>query len=138
MRIKWTEAQSVGIEKIDNQHKMLFNSINDLVDAMNEGKGTEEIDKLFLFLESYTLDHFSLEEGYMEEYNYPEPERGKHLSAHKDFKKDFAELKGKLSEKGPARSLAMKASTLLGSWWISHISNIDKVLGKYLKPRLSK
>ena len=138
MRIKWTEAQAVGIEEIDNQHKMLFNSINDLVDAMSEGRGTEETDKLFVFLENYILDHFKREEEYMEKYHYPDPEKDAHLAAHKDFKESFAELKDKLSAKGPARSLTMKVSSLLGSWWLSHINNIDKALGAYLKPHINK
>ena len=137
MRIKWTEAQAVGIEEIDNQHKMLFKSINDLVDAMNKGKAAEETERLFVFLENYILDHFKMEEGLMEEYHYPDPEKAKHLTAHTGFKESFAELKDKLADKGPTRSLTIKVSSLLGSWWISHINDIDKTLGSYLKPHLN-
>ncbi|MCK4846122.1 MAG: hemerythrin family protein [Deltaproteobacteria bacterium] len=136
MRIKWTEAQAVGIEKIDNQHELLFNSINDLVDAMNQGKGSEEIEKLFVFMENYTIEHFTDEEEYMEKYNYPEPERSTHIAAHEGFKDSFVELKEKMTSSGATRSMAVRVSSMLGSWWIAHINNIDKALGSYLKQHI--
>jgi hemerythrin len=36
--IDWTEKLSVGIDIIDEQHKVLFKIINDLHDAMKAGQ----------------------------------------------------------------------------------------------------
>lgn len=39
MQMLWDSKLAVGVDKIDNQHKELFNRMNSLMDAMKEGKG---------------------------------------------------------------------------------------------------
>ena len=41
---------SHGVDKIDEQHKVLFERINDLIEACNQGKGKETVAELITFL----------------------------------------------------------------------------------------
>lgn len=56
---------------VDSQHKKLVDGINDLHDAMKEGKGNEKIEQSFNFLVDYTVLHFSAKEKLMQQKNYP-------------------------------------------------------------------
>ena len=53
MAFKWTKALAVGVEEIDNQHKELFEKVNELVAAMREKKGKEIIKETMVFMENY-------------------------------------------------------------------------------------
>ena len=68
--IKWSEDYSVGIEKIDMQHKKLVSYINELHDAMKDGQSNSVIGDILNKLVKYTKEHFSTEEEYMQKYNY--------------------------------------------------------------------
>jgi len=48
--ITWNDELSVGIESIDEQHKMLINIINSLHDALKEGNAQNNIESLFDYL----------------------------------------------------------------------------------------
>ena len=42
-KIEWTQSLSVGINLIDEQHKMLFQRLNDLVNAIGLSQGYQDI-----------------------------------------------------------------------------------------------
>lgn len=78
MAILWTPDLATKVDEIDSQHRELFKRINDLLDACNQGRGKEEVQKVIRFLEEYVATHFGEEEKYMEKYNYPGTETIKH------------------------------------------------------------
>ena len=43
MSIQWNDSLAVGIEAIDVQHKGIFSMVNNMLSAMSQGKGTEEV-----------------------------------------------------------------------------------------------
>ena len=43
MAIQWNDSLAVGIEVIDAQHKGIFSMVNNMLSAMSQGKGTEEV-----------------------------------------------------------------------------------------------
>ena len=87
MAILWKENLSVGVNEIDNQHKELFNRINNLLDACTRGKGSEEIKRTLNFLSDYVISHFGTEENLMVRYNYPD--YTSHKEKHEKFKKNL-------------------------------------------------
>ena len=69
--ISWTDEMSVNINEIDEQHKKLIELINNLFNAMLEGKAQDIINKTIDELINYANYHFSTEENYFEKHNYP-------------------------------------------------------------------
>jgi hemerythrin len=41
----WDDVLATGVAKIDEQHKQLFAAVNSLIDAIEEGRGNEEVKK---------------------------------------------------------------------------------------------
>ena len=65
--MEWTQDLSVGVNKIDEQHKELFSRINNLLTAIKQHRCKDEIDNTIAFLEDYARTHFSYEEKQMKE-----------------------------------------------------------------------
>ena len=61
----WKENYSVGIAKLDDQHKKLVSFLNDLYSAMKAGKGTDVLDEVLKGMVAYTKTHFVTEENLM-------------------------------------------------------------------------
>ncbi len=130
MKFEWTEKLSTGVELIDSQHKELIKKINDLLDAMKEGKGRTEINNTVQFLTDYVITHFKTEEDIMIKYNYPE--YNAHKKLHDNFIKDFSEL---IKEMGNL-AFTIKLQARVCDWLIEHINGTDKVLGNFLKEKI--
>jgi hemerythrin len=134
MSIEWTQALATGVDVIDDQHKELFGRVNRLFDACKEGKGRTEIGGLIDFLEGYVITHFSTEEKFMDEYDYPG--FSAHKSHHAKFIKTFSELKDDLRKDGAALPLVVKANGTVVDWLNNHIRKIDVEMGAFLRTRL--
>lgn len=135
MNMKWTEQLSIGIAEIDQQHQELFNRINNLLQAMHEGKGKEEIQKVMAFLDDYVVSHFGTEEKYMGEYHYPEMKQ--HQEQHQTFTSNFNDIKKELETAGPSSNLVIQTQRKLSEWWLGHIATVDKELGAFLAQKKS-
>jgi len=81
--IEWKEEYSIGISIIDKEHKELIRIMNAAMVAKQHGDNIDEISKLLKELTTYALKHFSTEESYMIEFNYPEFQY--HKEEHHDF-----------------------------------------------------
>lgn len=133
MAKQWTEDLSVGVEEIDNQHKEFIKNLNSLLDAMTQGRGREEVGNIISFLESYIEKHFELEQEYMRRFMYPDYE--KHKALHAEFMTEVARLKSQFNG-GSGISVVLQTEKDLIQWFFRHIKEIDKALGKFLKPRI--
>lgn len=90
----YDDSLSTGVRNIDDQHKELFDKINNLLAACREGKGKEEVAKVMQFLSDYVIDHFGTEERYMVTYRYPD--YPSHKARHEEFVEGFSGLKMRL------------------------------------------
>jgi hemerythrin len=123
--IQWNEALSVGVTELDLQHKRLFAMINDLNDAMMQGKGKEVLSRVIVGLLDYTRTHFATEERYFERFGYPRADTHKKEHAYftgkvAEFKDDFEQ--GKLG-------VSVKVMQFLSDWLQHHIKVADKDYG---------
>jgi hemerythrin len=75
--IKWEDGFSVGISRIDEEHKKFIDLINRVVHAKEHKDDPEEIKGVLERMKSYALAHFKTEETYMEEFDYPEYQKHK-------------------------------------------------------------
>lgn len=79
-KMAWQQSFNTGIRVIDDDHKMLFSIVNNLIEEVNEATEIEprEIESLFEALVNYVDTHFAREEQFLEQFGYPE------LDAHRD------------------------------------------------------
>ncbi len=119
--VEWSEDFSVKISLMDEEHKKLFNLINDLNDAMLDGESENKISSVLDSLIDYTVYHFRHEEEMLKKIDYPYIKE-QELS-HKAFIKKMKEFK--LELKSGQMLLSVKIIDFLKDWLLSHIVNID-------------
>jgi len=124
--IKWEEKYSVGLSIIDEEHKELIRIMNVAIKAKQHNDNIDEISKLLKQLTVYTLKHFSTEESYMVEFNYPEFQY--HKEEHHDFSNKVIEYCNRVIE-GDCH-VANEILEYLKQWLINHIQITDK---KYIE-----
>lgn len=129
--IDWKYSFSVNVEKIDQQHKMLIEMINNLHEAMKQGKGKVILGDIINGLICYTDTHFKTEEVYFEQYLYPQAtihkaEHDEFVKAVSSFKSDFD--KGKVI-------LSNDILQFLKNWLQNHIIGSDKHYTKFLNDK---
>lgn len=133
----WTNDLSVGVVEIDEQHKELFARINRLFGALDASGAEAELRKLFVYLESYVVEHFGNEEHYMGAYamhGYSDAEH--HKSEHRAFIRDLGEFKTDLEAGEPSAQFVEEFKKWMRNWWFLHIQRVDKGLGKFLQEAL--
>jgi len=129
--INWDESLSVNIIEIDSQHKQLVAMLNNLHEAMLEGKSREVLGKIIISLFGYAREHFATEEKYFERYQYPEaePHKKEHalfVQKVNKFKEDFEQ--GRIG-------LSIEVMDFLSQWLKQHIKQVDKRFGPFLKSK---
>lgn len=130
--VRWSDHYATGIAVIDDQHKTLFQAVNDLHEAFRSGAGKEQVAKSIAFLVRYTVDHFRDEEGFMERYGYEglDPHRAEHMLL-LDEVKAFSE---KL-QSAPDQVRPMEVARFLGDWLTHHINQVDMKYAAFLKQK---
>lgn len=118
----WSDEYSVGIKEIDEQHKKLFDIINELHDAMKEAKGKAVLGKVIKELISYTEFHFSTEEILLQNCKYPD--FNQHKLKHDDFTRKVKEFEQKYLS--GAALLSQEIVQFLRDWLVKHIKESDK------------
>ena len=134
MKLQWTQGLSVGVEEIDNQHKELFERINNLDSAMKQGSAQEEVVRLIEFLDKYVITHFTAEEKYMTDHDYAG--YALHKAKHDWFKIKFSDIRTKLDAEGITPGVIILSNSLLITWFSNHIRSIDMMLGSFLKSKI--
>ncbi len=134
-KIEWDNSLSIGIDLIDEQHKMLIQRLNDLSKAVEMMRGGVEIARTLEFMIDYTDFHFSSEEKYMTEQEYPGLDHQQ--QQHQEFKDTLKHIVEDFEEEGPTRALTTSINTFLVNWLIKHIKGVDLEFGKFLKGKNS-
>lgn len=122
----WTPDLSLGIELIDEQHKVLVRLINHLHDLSVNGGTAEAMGAVLRQLADYTHFHFGDEERFMVEMGYQD------LAGHKEIHRRFLEeVDGLVKSSG-----SIDPDTLLGKlrdWLTGHIMGTDRKYAKQYK-----
>jgi hemerythrin len=128
---EWKNEYSVGIAKIDDQHKALVGFLNELYEAMKAGKGRDTLDTVMKSLVEYTKTHFSTEESFMKLYKYPDYEV--HKQKHEKMAGHVLELKHQFDS--GQLSNPLQITTFLKEWLSKHIMGTDKAYGPFLNAK---
>jgi hemerythrin-like metal-binding domain len=124
----WTEEFRIGIERVDEQHRHLVDLINQLYEAMREGKGSLKLGGIIKELVDYSVEHFSTEEEMFIRRGYAQAQA--HKAEHaafvakvSDFQREFEA--GKIG-------VTMDVLDFLTLWLKDHILKSDKAYASFL------
>jgi hemerythrin len=124
----WSTWLSTGVEKFDEQHKKLIGMVNDLHNAMSEGKGEDVMLEIINGLIAYTVDHFNDEEEFM---------TANKFSGYAEHKKEHEDLKstvtGFMVKYNNHEVSTLDLYEFLTNWVTNHILVTDKKYGPSLK-----
>ena len=129
-KIEWDNSLSIGIDLIDEQHKMLIQRLNDISVAIEMSHGVEKIVQTLEFMVDYTDFHFSAEEEHMAKHDYPGLDNQK--QQHEEFKGSLKQIVEDFEEEGATQALATSINVFLFNWLINHIKGVDHKFGEFL------
>ncbi len=129
--LEWNDSFSVKIDSIDKQHQKLVDYINELHNAMLQGKSKQILGEILNKLARYTVEHFTLEEKIMADNNFPE--LASHKEAHKNFVKKVGEYR-QAFEDGKVL-MSIEIMNFLKDWITNHIMGTDQNYSQYLVSR---
>jgi len=127
--IEWSDEFSVKVHDMDEQHKKLFDMINDLNVATSEGKSREAVATVLNRLVDYVSVHFKDEERMLAETNSPELPSQQQL--HATFVKKAVEFQEGFNS-GKAL-VGTEIILFLKDWLIGHIMGKDKQYSAWVK-----
>jgi len=115
----WHESFSVGVRIVDEQHKQLFNLINELIVAVDSNQQDEMIEKTLHAVLAYTEIHFRTEEEIFQIH----PQYTAHCTIHKQFTEEVNSLLANFAEH--KMDTAAKCLEILTAWLMNHILKTD-------------
>lgn len=130
---EFTEDCMIHIEQIDDEHRRLFQMINEAVSLVDQTPDVSVIAKsLIAGLKDYAATHFAHEEAYMESIHDPElPMQQKEHAAFTEKINQFS-----LDDSSPeaAKASLNELLTYLVRWLYRHILSSDMMIGKMVSP----
>ena len=127
--VVWDNSFSVGFDPIDDQHKVLVGMTNEMFQACEQGVIAADMAFLQIIQKAlgYAETHFSDEEGYLREVNYP------YLDEQKEQHEDFvAEVQKSIEEFEAGNIEPIYLARFLKNWLLNHIAVYDKKYAPYL------
>jgi hemerythrin len=119
--LTWKPEYSVGIDSMDDEHRQMFQLINEIHEEMQERRDAESIEQFLGDTHSAIAMHFALEERVMREAGYEE------YAAHKD---DHEELLDQIRDMMDTFDEDRDAgfgmlSECLSDWFLVHFGSFD-------------
>lgn len=135
-KIVWSSDYDTGVEDIDEQHRILVNTINEAREKLSNDSSLEALENITRDLLSYALYHFETEEEMMQEHNYKahsEEEYETHMKQHRDFSAQVVAVRESIKSGNPISKEDL--IEFLMSWLINHINKTDKKLAIFLNSK---
>ncbi|MGE4506900.1 MAG: bacteriohemerythrin [Desulfovibrionaceae bacterium] len=127
--ITWSNATAVGLETVDEQHRKLFDILNDLHAATMEGQEQSALRAIFNELIEYTVYHFENEEELHARYGFPDA--AEHKREHDKLTAQAVELQRQFEE-GSA-TVSFDLLDFLHGWLMDHTIGMDMAMASHLK-----
>ncbi|EIJ41587.1 hemerythrin-like metal-binding domain-containing protein [Beggiatoa alba B18LD] len=126
--VEWTDELSVGVQEIDEQHKILVGLVNRMYESIVKRTDQAEIKRVLDELAQYTVIHFAVEESLMRIFDYPDYEI--HKKHHEELTKQVVDLQKRVT-KGEG-TVSIEVLHFLRHWLTHHILQDDKRYGPFL------
>ena len=132
MAALWKEEYKVGIDKIDEQHRQLFDKIEQLLEIAKSGdkrSNQQKCMEIIDFLVDYTVFHFNTEVALQRERK--SVSYAQHVKIHTEFKNTVQAYKELLGKDFTAKTLKSFIGTML-AWLVNHVCVCDRKILKNL------
>lgn len=133
-KLEWNDSLLVGIPLIDDQHKKLVAIANKLYDIATGPADVfkSKMQEVLKEARDYTLYHFSAEEKFLKEHDYPSIDM--HKVAHDAF---VSEIDGEIKKiNDPTQADAMRLYSYFQNWLFQHIARADHIWADFVRPKL--
>lgn len=118
----WDTAFETGITEIDQQHRWLVDTTNELHQLVSSTSVCkQDVSYILERLMDYCMNHFVMEEALFIRLGYPESDN--HIAEHNIFCEQIMEL---LTRHDMGETLGVEAANLLKNWLTHHIIDVDK------------
>ena len=129
MIAEWDSSYSLGVDKIDEQHKTLFSIINKLYDGILRQQEKETLDQVLDEMISYTSEHFRTEEELMLAIKFPSFES--HQSEHQGMTEKLKVFQLQYHE--GKQNLGVEVLNELIDWLHQHLGETDAKIRPFLE-----
>lgn len=126
--MNWEESYSIGIPQIDMQHQHLFFLLNKFYNNCLSNASYADLVILYKELVNYATYHFSEEERWMKENQFPKLE--KHKKEHKNFSKRVVGLDNDFH--AGKNHIMFETASFVQGWVQTHILKSDAEFGRFV------
>jgi len=119
----WDDSVKTGVPLVDVQHKVFFDTFNELEAHLAQGINVATVKKTLTFLKYYAEWHFDREEKCMDKYRCPVATINK--NAHAIFLEKFTRMYHEFQESPDAEDMARRILAELSDWLVNHIKRVD-------------
>lgn len=125
-RVEWSSKLEVGVQRIDYEHRIFADLINELSNKVDRGEQAISLSRTIREIMKYADFHFLSEENVMEEYSYPGMKE--HVALHREL---HAQLLSTVLEHAEGAAPAEKLVNFLAEWFVAHTGIEDARLALY-------
>ena len=129
---QFTEDCLIGVDQIDNEHRRLFELVNEVANLLIKNDiNRSDVNAVLMELDEYAVLHFKHEEEYMQQIN--DPELSKQKEQHQEFVLKVREIIQGDSETKNDKETLTNVVEYVARWLFSHILSSDTMIGVYQK-----
>lgn len=128
--IEWNPSMSVGVKMIDEEHMRLIEIVNELSDALEEGKALVVLEGLLEAVVSFASYHFQHEESLFLRTAYPDAIH--HIREHERLKSNIKDIQ-KRYRQAPSPEILTEVFVFTKDLFMNHALGIDVGYAKYLR-----
>ena len=128
---QFTDDCLTGIKEIDDEHRRLFQLINETMEILNMGDSQTIVMNLLMELKVYAENHFAHEEAYMERVRDKELTRQK--KEHAQFKEKIAGYSMTDMTEEAGKQIVQELLSFMAKWLYHHILGSDLMIGKFME-----
>lgn len=129
--VRWAPQLNIGHELIDDEHKYLFDLINEFHEAYLTKQSRDQVMRVLNRLIEYAERHFKHEEDLMRDAGYPDLDE--HRRKHEALFEKVFELNSRFEDR--AINPTHEMFSFLKDWLSDHILQNDSKFGEFLAAR---
>lgn len=126
--LRWHSRYSAGVKALDDEHKVLIATLNELHAAMMKGKGKSVANPILKRLLEYTSSHFATEERLMSSCGFAG--LAEHRTRHEKLTNQVVEYLGRHQKS--EGDMYIPLLHFLRDWFRVHIMQEDQEYGPWL------